>query len=113
MKHLLLSLSLMALVATLANQTAVSYSPGEHWEMMPSSVEDLVTNNSRANESLVAYFGESESSQELLLRPSTASDEVLAQSCCKICRKGKACGNSCISRSYTCRKPPGCACNGD
>lgn len=33
-------------------------------------------------------------------------------SCCKICRKGKACGNSCISRSYTCRKGPGCACNG-
>ena len=35
-----------------------------------------------------------------------------ARSCCKICRKGKACGNSCISRRYTCRKPPGCACNG-
>ena len=31
--------------------------------------------------------------------------------CCKICNKGKACGNSCISRSYTCHKPPGCACN--
>jgi hypothetical protein len=25
---------------------------------------------------------------------------------------GKACGNSCISRRYTCRQPPGCACNG-
>ena len=32
--------------------------------------------------------------------------------CCKICRKGKACGNSCISKKYTCRKPPGCACDG-
>jgi len=31
--------------------------------------------------------------------------------CCKICRKGQACGNSCISRRYTCRKPRGCACN--
>jgi len=31
--------------------------------------------------------------------------------CCKICRKGKACGNSCIRRTYTCRKPPGCACD--
>ena len=31
--------------------------------------------------------------------------------CCKICRKGQACGNSCISRRYTCREPPGCACN--
>lgn len=34
------------------------------------------------------------------------------QRCCKICKKGKACGNSCINRSYTCRQPPGCACDG-
>ena len=34
------------------------------------------------------------------------------RACCKICRRGKACGDSCISRSYTCRKGPGCACNG-
>lgn len=33
-------------------------------------------------------------------------------SCCKVCSKGKACGNSCISRSYTCHQPPGCACDG-
>ncbi len=31
--------------------------------------------------------------------------------CCKICRKGKACGNSCISRLEKCWKPPGCACD--
>ena len=31
--------------------------------------------------------------------------------CCKVCRKGQACGNSCISRSYTCRKGRGCACD--
>lgn len=34
-----------------------------------------------------------------------------SQSCCKICTVGKACGNSCISRSYTCHQPAGCACN--
>lgn len=34
------------------------------------------------------------------------------QQCCKICHKGKACGNSCISRAYTCHKGPGCACDG-
>ena len=33
------------------------------------------------------------------------------KSCCKICRKGKACGNSCIRRTYTCRKLQGCACD--
>lgn len=38
--------------------------------------------------------------------------EVISQQCCKVCRKGKACGNSCISRSYNCTKPPGCACDG-
>ncbi len=36
-----------------------------------------------------------------------------AAQCCKICRKGKACGNSCIKRSYTCTKPPGCSCDGN
>lgn len=32
--------------------------------------------------------------------------------CCKICTKGKACGNSCISKKYICHQPPGCACDG-
>lgn len=32
--------------------------------------------------------------------------------CCKVCRKGKACGDSCISRSYNCTRPRGCACDG-
>lgn len=36
----------------------------------------------------------------------------LARECCKICRKSKACGDSCISREKTCRKGPGCACDG-
>lgn len=33
--------------------------------------------------------------------------------CCKVCSKGKACGDSCISRSYTCRKAKGCACDSE
>ena len=32
--------------------------------------------------------------------------------CCRVCTKGKACGDSCINRSYTCTKGPGCACDG-
>lgn len=32
--------------------------------------------------------------------------------CCKICTKGQACGNSCISWSKTCRVGVGCACQG-
>ena len=38
--------------------------------------------------------------------------EQFAQRCCKVCKKGKACGDSCISRSKTCHKGIGCACNG-
>jgi hypothetical protein len=34
-----------------------------------------------------------------------------AAACCRVCTTGKACGNSCISRSKTCRKPSGCACD--
>jgi hypothetical protein len=34
-----------------------------------------------------------------------------AVTCCKVCTTGKACGNSCISRSKSCHKAPGCACN--
>lgn len=33
-------------------------------------------------------------------------------SCCMVCKKGKACGDSCISRSKICHKGVGCACNG-
>lgn len=50
-----------------------------------------------------------------LFPPSDAEQRAFSQiqtaACCKICRKGKACGNSCISRDKTCRKPPGCACD--
>lgn len=38
--------------------------------------------------------------------------QVGAKGCCKICSKGKACGNSCIARDKTCHKGSGCACNG-
>lgn len=39
-------------------------------------------------------------------------DTLVAQACCKVCRKGQACGNSCISWDKQCHKPPGCACQG-
>jgi hypothetical protein len=31
--------------------------------------------------------------------------------CCKVCRKGKACGDTCIARERSCQVPPGCACD--
>lgn len=38
-------------------------------------------------------------------------DASPASSCCRMCRKGKACGNTCIARNEVCRTPPGCACD--
>lgn len=32
--------------------------------------------------------------------------------CCKICRTGKPCGDTCISRTETCHVGAGCACQG-
>jgi hypothetical protein len=33
-----------------------------------------------------------------------------ATACCKVCRKGKPCGRTCISRHHICHKPTTCAC---
>jgi hypothetical protein len=38
--------------------------------------------------------------------PSDASSK-----CCRTCKAGKACGDSCIAKTSTCTKPPGCACD--
>lgn len=47
----------------------------------------------------------------MTVRPTVLPDgTVLAQFCCKHCTTGKPCGNSCISRSSTCHRGPGCAC---
>jgi hypothetical protein len=40
------------------------------------------------------------------------TETITAFKCCKICKKGKACGDSCISKSYKCYKGKGCACDG-
>lgn len=40
------------------------------------------------------------------------STAFASEACCKVCKKGKACGDSCISRDKTCHKGKGCACDG-
>jgi len=42
-----------------------------------------------------------------------AASSTSSQGCCKVCRKGRACGNSCIAKDKICRKPSGCACDAD
>jgi micrococcal nuclease len=36
---------------------------------------------------------------------------IPADQCCKVCRKGQVCGDSCISATATCRQGRGCACD--
>lgn len=43
--------------------------------------------------------------------PPRPRDCIPRSRCCRVCTKGKACGNSCISASYTCHKGRGCACD--
>ena len=38
------------------------------------------------------------------------TSKPLLVACCKVCSKGKACGDSCISRNKQCHKGQGCAC---
>jgi hypothetical protein len=40
----------------------------------------------------------------------SVDEKIAPAACCKKCSKGKACGDSCISRSKQCHKGPGCAC---
>jgi len=46
-------------------------------------------------------------SQTLQLREACTPREE----CCKVCSKGKACGNSCIRADFNCHKGQGCACD--
>ena len=42
-----------------------------------------------------------------LLNPDS---QALDAACCKMCKKGLACGDTCISRNKACIVGPGCAC---
>ena len=66
------------------------------------------------NTGLVSYPLELSEQAELTAaeRLRGTSSKIWSAACCKVCRKGKACGDSCINRSYTCHKGKGCACDG-
>ncbi len=39
-------------------------------------------------------------------------DASTSERCCRVCRSGKPCGDSCVPHDRHCNKPPGCACAG-
>jgi hypothetical protein len=58
--------------------------------------------------SQAASFGTQNSSQTDVFDPGL----IASEQCCKVCKKGQACGDSCISWEKNCHQPPGCACQG-
>lgn len=48
--------------------------------------------------------------RRLLTGDQVGEARVYDAACCKVCKKGQPCGDSCISREKQCRKGPGCAC---
>ena len=68
---------------------------------------------------LVLSISSAGSSEPLVSPLPSMSDDVGIEwsvdpsgECCKVCTKGKACGDSCIARDKDCHQPPGCACDG-
>jgi endonuclease YncB( thermonuclease family) len=43
--------------------------------------------------------------------PAATTSAGSTGACCKICSASQACGDACISKTKTCHKPPGCACD--
>jgi hypothetical protein len=48
--------------------------------------------------------------REKVTKPDSPAKQPTNKTCCRTCTKGKACGDSCIAKTSTCTKPPGCAC---
>jgi hypothetical protein len=41
-----------------------------------------------------------------------ACKDSTSPGCCKVCKTGKPCGDTCISKTETCHTSGGCACQG-
>jgi hypothetical protein len=44
------------------------------------------------------------------LRALLGTERARESRCCKVCTKGKPCGDTCIAQDKTCHVGPGCAC---
>jgi hypothetical protein len=54
---------------------------------------------------------EARADQTPVVAPLPMSTAQAPQQCCRACRKGKACGDGCISAERQCKKDQGCACS--
>ena len=86
-------------IITVASVVGVTASPGS-----PGGVD------AHALTAIAEIMGVAPPGPEWSLMPGSAM--IYDAACCKVCSKGKACGDSCISREKECHKGQGCACNG-
>lgn len=72
-------------------------------EMRSSTTE---VRRSTTSSSSIVFTNGSDPPQDLW-----SEDAAPEKRCCRVCRVGKACGNTCIARNRVCHTPPGCACD--
>lgn len=60
---------------------------------------------------IAAFFGLLGVAPALWAGNATAQGCTPRDMCCKVCNRGQACGDTCISRNRSCRTAPGCACD--
>lgn len=94
--------SIAILIAALTLSTLCAASDWANTAASGAATDEIFTHESPARSpEFLASLG--------LTQPAAA---VTQQACCKICSKGKACGNTCIAREKACHVGPGCACDG-
>lgn len=80
---------------------------------------ESITTEVRTSRTEVRHSATSSSSIEVTTRlepsdhlwPQPEPPLAPEKNCCRVCRVGKACGNTCIARERTCNTSPGCACD--
>ena len=93
-------LVLISLFSTVTFSSTVDNQTDNQNLVVESERNDFLANNTYEGSSFI---------NELVAK---SSDVSFAKYCCKTCKKGKACGDSCISKTKVCYKAEGCACNG-
>jgi|GEM_PF-5606652 len=93
-------LILISLLSTMTFSSTVEEQTSNQNLVVESDRNDFLANNTYQANNFV---------DELIAK---SSDSSFAKYCCKTCKKGKAYGDSCISKTKACYKAEGCACNG-
>jgi hypothetical protein len=79
--------------------------PYTHTRFAPTLEQDVVAIEAEQKALLDEILSVRPGARAVPVSPGTG-----AKKCCKVCTVGKPCGDTCISKDYTCHVGPGCAC---